>query len=75
MVHDVARGLVGELPVGAGLSEVCLASGISTHTASDTARPAPGSSFWYLVRRRDNCGTGVYGFASDGTPRVTSACP
>ncbi|MEK7282464.1 MAG: multicopper oxidase family protein, partial [Acidobacteriota bacterium] len=33
-VYDVARGLVGELPVGAGASETCLAPGIPARAAS-----------------------------------------
>src|SRR5207245_9036714 len=74
-VHDVVRGLANELPVGSGASEVCLASGISDATTTDTATPPTGRSFWSVVRRRSVCATGSYGFASDGTPRLTSACP
>jgi hypothetical protein len=74
-VHDVVRGLASELPVGSGASEFCLASEIIPATTTDTAIPATGMSFWYLIRGRNSCGTGNYGYASDGTPRVTSACP
>jgi len=74
-VYDVARGLANELPVGSGASEVCFASGLAAATTTDTARPAAGKSFWYLPRGRNACATGTYGFASDGTPRVTSVCP
>ena len=74
-VYDVARGLASELPVGSGASETCLAPGITAATTTDTSTPAVGASFWYLVRVRSNCGTGSYGVASNGTPRVTSACP
>src|SRR5439155_810420 len=70
-VYDVARGLASELPVGSGASETCLAPGIAAATTTDTNTPAVGASFWYLVRVRSNCGTGSYGVASDGTPRVT----
>ena len=78
-VYDVARGLVGELPVGAGPSEACIATGLPVWTTSDTAVPAMGRAAWYLVRGRHPCGTGTYGYAAtNGAPvaeRVTLACP
>jgi spore coat protein A len=78
-VHDVARGLVGELPVGAGPSEVCLQSGIASPPAAIGGVPAAQQGFWYLVRARHACGTGTYGYrAANGVPgpeRVTSVCP
>jgi spore coat protein A, manganese oxidase len=78
-VYDVARGLVSELPVGAGADESCLATGVSSPAASDASLPALGQGFWYLARGRNACGTGTYGWAAaNGVPtteRVTSACP
>ncbi len=78
-VYDVARGLVGQLPVGAGASEACLAPGIPAQTTVDTGSPGAGQAFWYLVRGRHLCGTGTYGYAaSSGVPtaeRVTLTCP
>ncbi len=74
-VHDVVRGLTSELPVGSGASEICLASGIPEATTMDTATPVTGRSFWYLVRGHNACARGTYGFASNGTERVTAACP
>jgi hypothetical protein len=78
-LYDVARGLVGELPVGAGASEVCLAPGTSAQAASDAVSPGAGQASWYLVRGRHACGTGTYGYAAaNGVPtaeRVTLTCP
>ncbi len=79
-VHDVPRGLVSQLPVGAGGSETCLASGIAAATTSDPSDPAVGDSYWYLVRGKNSCGgAGPYGFAAVGgtptTPRTTATCP
>lgn len=73
-VHDVPRGLVSELPVGSGGSEICLAT-VAAATTSDGAVPAADQSFWYLVRGRNSCGTGSYGTTSGGSPRSTSVCP
>jgi hypothetical protein len=74
-VHDVVRGLVGELPVGAGAAEICMAPGILMASTTDGAEPFPGSAHWYLVRGRNTCGAGGYGAASDGSERLTAACP
>jgi hypothetical protein len=72
--YDVARGTLGEWPVGSG-SPVCLDSGISATTLPDAQAPAPSSGWWYLVRGVNSCGEGSYGFASDGVERSTAACP
>jgi hypothetical protein len=75
-VHDVPRGFVHELPVGRpGASEMCVAAAVPEASAHDDAVPEQGRSFWYLVRGRSLCGTGTYGTARDGTPRVTTVCP
>jgi|GEM_PF-1149855 len=63
-VHDVLRGVIGELPVGAGPSETCLPPGGFDASAIDTETPAPGQGFWYLVRARNACGAGAYGSSS-----------
>jgi len=73
--YDVARGLLTEFPVGAGGSETCVASGLSNPTAEDPEAPGGGQGFWYLVRARDSCGTGTYGYQSNGAERITAACP
>jgi hypothetical protein len=72
-VHDVVRGTTNQLPVGAG-AETCLASGIAAATASDGSTPSS-SSYWYLVRGRNACGTGTYGFRTSGAERTSSTCP
>ena len=74
-VHDVLRGELDGLPVGSGSSEVCIASGVSASSIADGAVPSAGSGFWYLVRGRNVCAAGTYGFAGDGTPRTSLACP
>jgi hypothetical protein len=78
-LYDVVRGSVTELPVGSGAAETCLAPGISVTSAADAATPPPGAGYWYLVRGRNACGIGTWGFrAVDGVPtaeRATAACP
>lgn len=73
--YDAMRGEVLELPVGGGASETCVGSGLSATTASEAGAPAAGGSFYVLVRGRNVCATGSYGTSSNGTPRVTNACP
>jgi hypothetical protein len=72
-VHEVLRGAVSQLPVGAGASETCLATVVGTATV-DASRPPAGQGFWYLVRGHNDCGDGTYGAATAGT-RVSSICP
>lgn len=60
---------------GAGASETCLASALAGTSKTDSVKPPVGAAFWYLVRGRNSCGSGPYGFASNGTPEVTGACP
>ena len=78
-VYDVARGLVGELPVGAGAAEVCLHTGLAGATAAAGPAPPAQQAYWYLVRARHACGIGTYGHrAANGVPgaeRITSVCP
>jgi hypothetical protein len=73
-LHDVLRGLLQELPVGAGGSELCLGS-ITDSQWPDAQTPPANQGFWYLVRGRNAVGTGTYGRASSGAERVSSACP
>jgi len=74
-VHDVVRGTLEELPVGGGPAEICLAPGILDATASDPASPAAEGGFWYLVRGRNLCGMGTYGFETSGIERRATVCP
>ncbi len=73
-VHDLLRGDLGELPVGSGGAETCVALGITAATASDPEVPLLGKGFWYLVRGRNSCGVGSYGTDSAGIPRPGAAC-
>jgi agmatine/peptidylarginine deiminase len=73
-VYDVLRGDLGELPVGGGLSESCVASGWPG-TSHDTDDPVAGSGYYFLVRGSNACGYGTYGEGSSGAPRVATACP
>lgn len=74
-VHDVARGLLGNLPVGSGPGETCVATGTPASTATDYSSPGPATGYWYLARARNVCGVGTYGSAGNGEPRITAACP
>ena len=73
-VQDLLRGTVGELPVGRGASEVCLASSVGASAADPEAPPSAGAH-WYLVRASNACGQGAYGLATSGAERMGAACP
>jgi len=73
-VQDLLRGAVGELPVGRGASEVCLASSVGASAADPEAPPSAGAH-WYLVRAVNACGYGTYGPATSGAERLGLACP
>jgi subtilisin-like proprotein convertase family protein len=74
-VHQVLRGVVSQLPVGTGGSETCLAAGLSGTSITDNVLPAAGSSFYYLVRGKNTCGRGTYGYATSGAERTSAVCP
>lgn len=73
--YDVLRGAVGQLPVGSGPSETCLASSHPANAIIDSNTPAIGAGFYYLVRSEQNGCNGSYGSASNGNPRISSVCP
>ena len=73
--YDVMRGLAAELGLASRPSDVCLATWLVAGSLADTERPAPGGSFFYLVRARNVCGTGTWGTATGGAPRVVTTCP
>ena len=79
VVYDVVRGVVAEFPAGGGPAETCVATGVASTTISDAATPAAQSSFWYLTRGRNACGTGTYGYAENhgvpGAERILNVCP
>jgi cysteine-rich repeat protein len=71
--HDVVRA--EGLPFGS-TAEACIASETANNWAQDTAMPSTGSIFYYLVRGRNACGPGPYGFDSTGiSEQSSSACP
>jgi hypothetical protein len=73
-VYDLLRGETTALPVDGGATETCRGS-FSVTTAEETATPPAGVAFWYVVRARNSCGASSYGFATDGTERLSNACP
>ena len=57
-------------------NHACLAPGLSSPGATDSATPAVGAGYYYLVSGRTFCGEGSLGSASDGQPRPHPApCP
>ena len=73
-VYDVLRGPIADLPVGS-TSDTCAVQGTGATSLPVDPPPAPGSGFYYLVRGKNACGVGTYGFASGGAERMSVTCP
>ncbi len=71
-VYDVLKPPNPNQP---GSVAMCVASGLPGAMLADASLPPAGGVFYYLVRARNRCGAGPYGFRSDGTPIVSTACP
>ncbi len=82
-VYDVVRGDLANVSGGAGGPGgavdlgplVCLENDSDDASSAgdpDTALPAPGAAFFYLVRFQQGATPGPWGFASDGRERVGS---
>ena len=57
-------------------SPVCVEQGDGSDTAAlDSARPAPGTGFFYLVRAVNRCSQGTPGTDSEQLARRVGACP
>lgn len=73
--YDIVRGPLSGLPLEPGSGESCRFDGLFVTYFSDTAQPAVGTGFYFLVRAVNNCGDGSYGSPTSGTERTTSVCP
>ena len=59
---------------GSGVTETCLEAASGDTTSMDSSQP--GGLYYYLVRGRNGCGNGTYGYAwPSGTESTSSACP
>jgi uncharacterized repeat protein (TIGR01451 family) len=70
VVYDILRSLVPWDFVGAE----CVAADLDATSATDTATPAPGQTFFYLVRAENSCGSNL-GSDSAGNATVGRSCP
>jgi len=72
--YSLYRGPINTLPGGFGS---CLQTGIASETATDSAMPAPGSVWFYLVTARNGLAEeGTKGYQSNGAQRTNpSPCP
>jgi hypothetical protein len=69
--YDVVRSSVDSDYVSAAL---CLASGLSATTFTDSFLPDPGVSWFYLVRSRNACGVSAWHLDSHGHPPAVRDC-
>jgi len=70
--YDVARGYVAGL--SGNVPAECLATDISDNSFDDAQTPEPGGAYYYLVRAKNECGTGPWGTDSMDQLRMTG-CP
>jgi lysophospholipase L1-like esterase len=70
---DVVRGNLSDLP--SVFFGDCVTSGTLDAMTTDATTPSPGAGFWYLVRAQNSLGVGTYGYATDGTERISFSCP
>ena len=75
MRYDLMRGSLDELPVGSGVSEICVDPDSIDTTADDTTVPSSGTGSYYFVRGSNVCGPGSYGTTSFAVKRLSAACP
>ena len=73
--YDIVRGPLSGFPMQPGSGESCRTDGLFVTYFSDTAKPAVGTGFYYLVRAANHCANGTYGFATSGFERITAICP
>ena len=73
--YQVLRGSLGGFPVGSGIGEVCVESGIGATSVTEDSVPPPGAGVYHLVRAANACGAGSYGADSSGNERTSPACP
>lgn len=74
--YDLITGEAGDLPADGDISSAaCRAGNITGTSFSDGQSPSPGQVSYSLVRGRNSCGTGSFGAASSGSPRVNAGCP
>ena len=74
-VYQVLQGVAGQWPVGTGDGESCLAAETAETGLGGLPTPPPASGTYLLVRGKNACGTGSYGFDSSGGERLSTACP
>jgi hypothetical protein len=76
VLYDLIRGGVADLFVDDGVDgAVCLAGSDPGPSIVDGDDPVPGEARYYLIRGRNICGLGPFGWSSSGAPRVNTACP
>ena len=73
--YDVVRGPLSGLPALPDSGESCRNDGLFVTYFSDTAQPALGTGFYFLVRAGNLCGDGTYGLATSGAERTIEVCP
>jgi len=72
--YDAMRGRLEDLLAGSGPEE-CIVENTALTTAGDPTEPALHHGFFYLVRARNACGPGAYGFGTGGGEHVSAICP
>jgi hypothetical protein len=77
VVYDVVSSTLSDLSLNGTGTAACLSSnGSSTGYVDDRPGPAQDDGYYYLIRARNSCGSGTFGYGSAGVERVpTATCP
>ncbi len=71
---DVYDAIRSPAPANFATASFCLESDGSDSLAHDTANPAAGTLYFYLVRAENSCGLGPIGSSSEGEPPPAGDC-
>lgn len=75
-LHEIVRGVVTDLPLGASYDDTCLVTQVDVSPFDDILVPSAGETFWYLIRGINVCDDGTLGYRSSGLERQTTVtCP
>ena len=74
-VYQVLQGLTGQFPVGTEVGGSSSPPGTAETGLQGLPTPPPAAGFYLLVRGKNACGAGTYGFDSSAGERLSPACP
>jgi len=77
LLYDLASSTLSDLRLHGTATATCAKNDISGTTTNDNrSDPAIGDGYYYMIRAQSTCGSGTYGYHTNGSERLpTAACP